>query len=89
MLTDYKIKAESEGNYSEAKKSRDKYEDLQDKEIERHLENLKLSQEQELQAIEEEHKHQFNEYTEAWDRFMQEYEASSVKTLEMLKVFKS
>ena len=86
MLTEFKLKAESEGNYTDAKKSRDKYEELQNNEIQRHLENLKQSQEEELKSIEEEHKTQFNEYCESWDRFMQEYEASSVKTLEMIKV---
>jgi hypothetical protein len=87
MLTDFKIKSEGEGNYADAKKSRDKYEELQNEEIRRHLDNLKMSQEQELKSIEEEHKSQFNEYCESWDRFMQEYEASSVKTLEMIKVW--
>ena len=86
MLTEFKLKAEAEGNYTDAKKSRDKYEELQSNEIQRHLENLKQSQEEELKSIEEEHKTQFNEYCESWDRFMQEYEASSVKTLEMIKV---
>ena len=51
----------------------------------RQINNLKASQEHELQAIEEAQKGQFIEFSEAWDKYMS-YEATAIKSLEKLKV---
>jgi hypothetical protein len=52
----------------------------------RQVNNVKASQEHELQAIEEAQKAQFVEFSEAWDKYMNDYEATALKSLEKLKV---
>lgn len=53
----------------------------------RQVNNIKASQEQELQAIEEAQKAQFIEFSEAWDKYMNDYENTAIKSLEKLKAF--
>ena len=52
----------------------------------RQVNNIKASQEHELQAIEEAQKAQFLEFSEAWDKYMNDYEATAIKSLDKLKV---
>lgn len=52
LLEEYRIKCEAEGNYSEARKSRMKYEELLKKETIRQKNNIRTAQEQELTSIE-------------------------------------
>ena len=48
--------------------------------------NLKASQEMELMNIENAQKKQFIEFSEAWDNYMADYEATAYLSLEKLKV---
>lgn len=48
--------------------------------------NLKASQEMELLNIENAQKKQFIEFSEAWDNYMADYEATAYLSLEKLKV---
>lgn len=63
MLEEYRKKCESEGNYTEAKKSKLKYSELLKKETMRQKNNLKASQEMELMNIENAQKKQFIEFS--------------------------
>lgn len=56
------------------------------RETTRQLNNIKASQERELQALEEAQKAQFVEFSEAWDKYMNDYEETAMKSLEKLKV---
>lgn len=76
-----------EGNYAEAKKAKEKADELKKQELNRQIENIKASQEHELQAIEEAQKAQFLEFSDAWDKYMGDYENTAIKSLESMKVF--
>lgn len=77
----------SEGNYNDANKAKQKYDELKRKETIRQINILKSSQEQELNAIQEAQKAQFLEFSQAWDNYMQEYEITALKSIDNLKVF--
>lgn len=85
LLEDYRSKCESEGKYAEARKCRIKYEELLRKETIRQKNNIRIAQEQELQSIENAQKSQFLEFSQAWDNYMSDYEATAYLSLEKLK----
>ena len=87
LLEEYRRKCEEEGNYGEAQKAREKYEELKRKETIRQLNNIKACQEHEIQSIEEAQKQQFIEFSQAWDKYMSDYEETAYKSLEKLKVY--
>lgn len=86
LLEEYRRKCEEQGNYSEARKSRAKFEELLRKETQRQKNNIRAAQEQELQNIEAAQKAQFLEFSQAWDNYMSDYEATAYLSLEKLKV---
>lgn len=86
LLEEYRRKCEEEGNYSEAKKSKSKFEELLKKETIRQKNNIRAAQEHELQNIEAAQKAQFLEFSQAWDNYMSDYEATAYLSLEKLKV---
>lgn len=53
----------------------------------RHIENIKASQEHELHAIEDAQKSQFLEFSDSWDKYMSDYEATAIKNVESMKVY--
>ena len=85
LLEEYRRKCEEQGNYAEAKKSRAKFEELLRKETQRQKNNIRAAQEQELQNIEAAQKAQFLEFSQAWDNYMSDYEATAYLSLEKLK----
>lgn len=85
MLDEYRVKCEEEGNYAEAKKASQKYEELKKKETVRQLQSVRQAQEQELQDIEEAQNSQLSEFSKAWDEYMTDYEATAYLSLEKLK----
>lgn len=85
LLEDYRAKCEGEGKYAEARKARIKYEELLRKETIRQKNNIRIAQEQELQSIENAQKSQFLEFSQAWDNYMSDYEATAYLSLEKLK----
>ena len=87
LLEEYRRKCEEEGNYSEAKKARSKFDELLKKETIRQKNNIRAAQEHELQNIEAAQKAQFLEFSQAWDNYMSDYEATAYLSLEKLKVF--
>mmetsp|Transcript_9482 Transcript_9482/g.10416 ORF Transcript_9482/g.10416 Transcript_9482/m.10416 type:complete len:313 (+) Transcript_9482:113-1051(+) len=85
LLEEYRQKCEDEGNYKEAKKAAIKYEELRRKETLRQRTNIKMAQEEELKSIEDAQRNQFVEFSNAWDKFMSDYEATAYMSLEKLK----
>ena len=85
LLEEYRKKCEIEGNYQEAKKARGKFDELLRKETIRQKNNIKAAQEQELQNIEAAQKAQFLEFSQGWDNYMSDYEATAYLSLEKLK----
>lgn len=85
LLEEYRKKCEIEGNYQEAKKARGKFDELLRKETIRQKNNIRAAQEQELQNIEAAQKAQFLEFSQAWDNYMSDYEATAYLSLEKLK----
>lgn len=55
------------------------------KETIRQRNNIRIAQEQELQSIENAQKSQFLEFSQAWDNYMSDYEATAYLSLEKLK----
>jgi hypothetical protein len=86
MLAIYKAKCDAEGNYADAKRIWDKFEEIQAKEIKDKLDALTLAHSEELKAVEEAHKVQFNESLESWNTYIQKYEDSSDEIQKSLKV---
>lgn len=89
LLEEYRRKCEEQGNYAEARKSRSKFDELLKKETQRQRNNIRAAQEQELQNIESAQKAQFLEFSQAWDNYMSDYEATAYLSLEKLKVSNS
>lgn len=58
---------------------------LKKKEIKRQKDYLRANQEKELISIENSQKMQFYEFSQAWDTFMSDYEATAYLSLEKLK----
>lgn len=86
LLEEYRKKCVEEGKYAEANKAKEKHEELRRKETVRQVNIIKTSQEQELKAIEEAQKVQFIEFSNAWDKYMSEYEVTALKSIDKLKV---
>lgn len=85
LLEEYRKKCEIEQNYQEAKKARGKFDELLRKETIRQRNTIRAAQEQELQDIEAAQKAQFLEFSQAWDNYMSDYEATAYLSLEKLK----
>jgi hypothetical protein len=85
LLEEYRRKCEEEGNYAEARKASSKFEELLKKEVTRQRNNIRAAQEHELANIEAAQKAQFIEFSQAWDHYMSDYEATAYLSLEKLK----
>ena len=86
LLEEYRRKCEEEGNYAEARKASSKFDELLKKEVARQRNNIRAAQEHELANIEAAQKAQFVEFSQAWDHYMSDYEATAYLSLEKLKV---
>lgn len=85
LLEEYRRKCEEEGNYAEARKASSKFDELLKKEVARQRNNIRAAQEHELANIEAAQKAQFVEFSQAWDHYMSDYEATAYLSLEKLK----
>jgi len=72
-------------NLSEAIRAQLKFDDLRGKEILRQMQNMRQAQEQELITVENAQRQQFLEFSQAWDNYMSDYEATAYLSLEKLK----
>eukprot|EP00347_Sterkiella_histriomuscorum_P012429 403368613 len=85
LLNDYQKKCEKDLQYIPAKKAREKFQLLAQREMERQQRNMQFSQKTELELIEQSQQQQFLEFSAAWDQYMSDYEAAAYKSLEKLK----
>ena len=85
MLEDYRVKCENEGNYVEAKKARQKYEELRKKETLRQLNLMRIKQQESLRMVDEAQQKQLEEFSKSWDSYLAEYEATAYQSLQKLK----
>ena len=85
MLEEYRLKCEQEGNYVEAKRAGQKYDELRKKETLRQLNMMKARQEEKLKQIEEAQQRQMEEFSSSWDSYLSEYESTAYQSLQKLK----
>ena len=84
-LNNYFRTSEKNKEFGEAKSVKHKLEKLKKKELKRQKDYLRANQEKELISIENSQKMQFYEFSQAWDTFMADYEATAYLSLEKLK----
>lgn len=84
-LNNYFRQCEKNKEFGEAKNVKFKLEKLKKKELKRQKDYLRANQEKELISIENSQKMQFYEFSQAWDTFMADYEATAYLSLEKLK----
>lgn len=84
-LHSYRKQCESEGQYVEAQKARKKYEELRAKEEERQRRLVDQAQQLEMGEVEGAQRSQFLGFSNAWDKYMADYEATAYMSLERLK----
>jgi hypothetical protein len=85
QLTSYFRNWEKNKQFAKAKIVQHKLELLKKKELKRQKNYLRANQEKELISIENSQKMQFFEFSQAWDTFMSDYEATAYLSLEKLK----
>ena len=71
--------------YVEAQKARKKYEELRAKEEERQRRLIDQAQQQEMMEVEQAQRAQFLGFSNAWDKYMADYESTAYMSLERLK----
>ena len=86
ILSSLHKQSERAGDYTTAKTMRLKFEEFSRAEQQRQEQNMKMAQEKELMNIEEAQRFQFQEFTEAWDKYMRDYEVTAFELIEQLKV---
>lgn len=84
-LNTYRKQCESNGEYVEAQKARKKYEELRAKEEERQRRLVDQAQQQEMMEVEQAQRAQFLGFSNAWDKYMADYESTAYMSLERLK----
>jgi len=85
LLYAFQKKCEKEGKYGEAKLAQEKMEEIKLKEILRQENNIRSFQEEELAQVEQAQKEQYEEFSKVWDKYMTEYEAKALDSLDKLK----
>jgi hypothetical protein len=86
LLNNYRKKSEGQSNYKEAGKSKDKIEEVRERELERRKKYLGILHEHELSQLEEKQKKHFEEFCGTWDSFMMEYEKTATDLIEKLQL---
>eukprot|EP00933_Yihiella_yeosuensis_P004274 TRINITY_DN108643_c0_g1_i1.p1 TRINITY_DN108643_c0_g1~~TRINITY_DN108643_c0_g1_i1.p1 ORF type:complete len:407 (-),score=98.45 TRINITY_DN108643_c0_g1_i1:190-1410(-) len=81
----YRKHCETEGEYVEAQKARKKYEELRAKEEERQRRLVDQAQQHEMTEVEGAQRDQFLGFSNAWDKYMADYESTAYMSLERLK----
>ena len=85
VLTDYHKKLEAEERYLEAKDASRRFRKLTKIELNRKVRQMRNRQALELQKIESIQRNQFIEFTNAWDIYMQDYEAAAYESLRKMR----
>lgn len=86
LLEEYRRKCiEVDDDYIEAKRAEDKFEKTLAKATKKQKEQIRTFQEKELRSIELTQQQQYKEFSDAWDEYMADYEATAYLSLEKLK----
>ena len=80
------MNAENSGDYTRAKMMKLRFEEFSRAEQQRQEQNMRLAQEKELINIESAQKLQFEEFSQAWDQYMRDYESTAFELIEQLKL---
>lgn len=75
ILEEYRVKCEEEGNYLEAGRAHKQLAILRKQEEKRQQKAIKARQLAERQDVQLAHNMQFNEFNQAWDKYMEEYDS--------------
>ena len=88
LLEEYRRKCiEVDDDYIEAKRAEDKFEKTLAKATKKQKEQIRTFQEKELRSIELTQQQQYKEFSDAWDEYMADYEATAYLSLEVRQVF--
>ncbi|RLN58605.1 hypothetical protein BBJ28_00009108 [Nothophytophthora sp. Chile5] len=74
ILEEYRLKCEEDGNYLEAQRADSQLTALRRQEFKRQSKSLKARQIVERQDVQIAHNMQFNDFNQAWDQYMEEYD---------------
>ena len=74
-MEEYRVKCEEEGNYLEAGRAHKQLAILRKQEEKRQQKAIKARQLAERQDVQLAHNMQFNEFNQAWDKYMEEYDS--------------
>jgi hypothetical protein len=74
ILEEYRLKCEEDGNYLEAQRADTQLTALRRQEFKRQSKSLKARQIAERQDVQIAHNMQFNDFNQAWDQYMEEYD---------------
>ncbi|GMF38347.1 unnamed protein product [Phytophthora fragariaefolia] len=74
ILEEYRLKCEEDGNYLEAQRADSQLTALRRQEFKRQSKSLKARQISERQDVQIAHNMQFNDFNQAWDQYMEEYD---------------
>jgi len=85
LLRDYLDQSKAELNYVEAQRAQNKLKELADHELKRQMQRMEAKQREELLQIEAIQRSQFEEFTNAWDEYMQSYEVTAIESIQRLK----
>lgn len=85
-MNQLRINAEVRGDYTRAKMMKLRFEEFSRAEQQRQEQNMRLAQEKELMNIESAQKLQFEEFSQAWDQYMRDYESTAFELIEQLKM---
>ena len=85
LLKDYLDQSKQEMNYVEASRAQEKLKELATHELHRQLRRMEIKQRDELLQIEAIQRNQFQEFTDAWDDYMQSYEQTAIESIRRLK----
>ncbi|TMW56454.1 hypothetical protein Poli38472_006464 [Pythium oligandrum] len=85
ILEEYRAKCEEDGNYLEAQRADTQLQALRKQEFKRQTKSLRAKQIAERQDIQIAHNMQFNDFNQAWDQYMEEYDRMAAAYVKQMK----
>lgn len=86
IMNEIRKRYEGIGDYMMANKFKKIFDRWSDDEQNRQSHNMRIAQQRELVNIENAQKIQYQEFAEAWDKYMADYEATAFNLVENLKI---
>ena len=81
LLNRQRVLAGKEDDYPRARELKRKFDEFSKAEQQRQEQNMRIAQEKELLNIESAQRQQFVEFSEAWDKYMADYEATAFELI--------